>query len=388
MTIAAMYSALSVSWQQQIAKGFAVSHWLRPASSSYVELLDSNGSNSLGLSVGFEGTFNYHEFITDGVPLEGVINKIRIREATFPNEPVVTIYRLHGLQIELGELEAAMAGAGLAVGETPTRKNAQAFFDLLDGNVTNVYGTESDDVLEGGKGKDRLNGLGGDDLILASNSLDTINGGDGSDTISFEGMRNKVKADLDLRYGAAAIVKEDAFGQEVLTRIASLKFVENAIGTRMGDEIFGRDGRNRIDGAGGDDELYGYLGRDTLIGGAGRDKLWGGKHNDVLTGGTGWDKLWGGKGDDSLEGGVGRDRLTGGAGEDQFIFSRADVGTMDRVTDFELGIDTVVVSEAPQTIALQNQGDDLRLTVQFDATTAVNVLLLDAAGASLSDLGL
>lgn len=366
MTKVVLSASLSVSWQQQIANGFAASHWLRPNSAAYVELLDTNGSNSQGLSVAFHGTFNYPDFLIDGVPLDGVVSSIAIRAATVPFGGIATITKLGGLRLD--QLETAMAGAGLEMGEMPNRDNAQAFFDLLDKGRTTINGSQFDDVIEGGKGTDTLRGRNGDDLFLASASMDFIYGGNGEDEVDFSGVTAPV--DVSLVSGEAQTVKENSSGVETRKIIAQLNSVEDVTGTRKADVIEGNRFDNRLDGAGAGDVLRGAGGDDVLIGGTGRDKLLGGKGNDRLLGGSK------------------SDRLTGGDGEDQFVFSRADAGTMDRVTDFELGIDTVVFLRTPDTVTLQDQGGDLRLTAQFDATTVVNVLILDAAGASLSDLGL
>ena len=61
----------------------------------------------------------------------------------------------------------------------------------------------------------------------------------------------------------------------------------------------------------------------------------------VLIGTTAADTLTGGTTDDRLEGGRGNDTLTGGAGTDSFVF--ANQGGTDSVTDFEAGIDRIVI---------------------------------------------
>ena len=70
--------------------------------------------------------------------------------------------------------------------------------------------------------------------------------------------------------------------------------------------------------------------------------------NDRLEGGAGNDILRGGAGDDPLKGGLGNDVLTGGAGEDQFLFNFAANSTsnLDRITDFSVADDTIVLENA------------------------------------------
>ena len=63
----------------------------------------------------------------------------------------------------------------------------------------------------------------------------------------------------------------------------------------------------------------------------------------MMDGGGGNDTLNGGAGDDVIHAGTGADRLTGGTGADTFVFV-ADEGA-DRITDFELGVDRIDLSD-------------------------------------------
>lgn len=65
--------------------------------------------------------------------------------------------------------------------------------------------------------------------------------------------------------------------------------------------------------------------------------------DDRLLGRSSADTLSGGAGDDFLHDGAGADRLTGGAGADVFVFC-ADTST-DVITDFELGVDRIDLSD-------------------------------------------
>ncbi|MGL5010600.1 MAG: calcium-binding protein, partial [Paracoccaceae bacterium] len=75
-------------------------------------------------------------------------------------------------------------------------------------------------------------------------------------------------------------------------------------------------------------------GDDVLTGSGAGDQLYGGNGNDVLAGGAGHDIL--------LDG-AGADTLTGGGGADVFVLS-AD-GAPETITDFELGVDRIDLSE-------------------------------------------
>ncbi|MFN3389359.1 MAG: hypothetical protein ACK40O_10540 [Allosphingosinicella sp.] len=147
-----------------------------------------------------------------------------------------------------------------------------------------------------------------------------------------------------------------------------------AMGTSLGDYIWGFGGNDELHGGGGDDSLEGGEGADRLVGGSGRDEasyagamaavsinLQGGGHggdaagdtfesiedfrlsrfadrflgasvdetvygeggDDLLLGFGGADTLDGGDGNDVLEGGAGADTLAGGDGTDEASYARA-----------------------------------------------------------------
>jgi Ca2+-binding RTX toxin-like protein len=76
---------------------------------------------------------------------------------------------------------------------------------------------------------------------------------------------------------------------------------------------------------------------------AGAQRHTGTAGHDMMDGGGGNDTLNGGAGDDVIHAGTGADRLTGGTGADTFVFV-ADEGA-DRITDFELGVDRIDLSD-------------------------------------------
>lgn len=110
-----------------------------------------------------------------------------------------------------------------------------------------------------------------------------------------------------------------------------------------GQDIEGTNGSDNITGSFGDDTLTGLAGDDTLSGGNGVDLLFGGDGSDTLVGGFGRDTLVGGAGDDMLFGGDREDIHTGGSGSDQFIFNFVLDEGGDTITDFEDGLDTIVL---------------------------------------------
>jgi len=83
------------------------------------------------------------------------------------------------------------------------------------------------------------------------------------------------------------------------------------LGGRQADSIFGGPGDDTIRAGFGADDVYGRRGGDTLLGGPGPDELRGGFGPDVLAGGLGDDELFGGPGQDGCVVGPGDDVLIG-----------------------------------------------------------------------------
>ena len=185
---------------------------------------------------------------------------------------VITDFNMDDDALDLGSLEDELYGDdffqngadavldfGSSIGHL-TLKNTDA--ERVNGLLHSkpLSGSEDDDTLTGGAGRDFVNGKGGDDTIYGGPGRDALWGGEGNDT------------------------------------------------------IYGGQGNDQIDGQAGDDMLYGGQGDDTLIGHAGDDALTGGTGDDTLVGGPGDDTLTGGAGDDSffyrLTTAFGRDIIT------------------------------------------------------------------------------
>ena len=81
--------------------------------------------------------------------------------------------------------------------------------------------------------------------------------------------------------------------------------------------------------------------------------------NDTVVGNAADNNLNGAQGNDTLDGGAGDDLLTGGEGNDLFVFGDGDGD--DTVTDFEVGVDA---------IDLSNFGVDFSVASNFDAFMA------------------
>ncbi|NER08410.1 MAG: calcium-binding protein [Okeania sp. SIO3C4] len=136
------------------------------------------------------------------------------------------------------------------------------------------------------------------------------------------------------------------------------------------DTLNGGGGNYEINGASGNDRINGGAGRDLLIGEGGNDNINGGNGNDNLIGETGNDRLNGGKGNDNLDGGKGNDNLIGGGGNDKFIyetdrrFRRNDLG-IDTIVDFVLGQDKIVLDKTTFTSLNSRIGRGFNVAREF-----------------------
>lgn len=106
----------------------------------------------------------------------------------------------------------------------------------------------------------------------------------------------------------------------------------------------GTGGTNRFDGSAGTDILNGGAGTDWLVGNSGTDTLLGGADNDRLHGGADSDVLRGGTVSDFLSGGDAEGSGDGAA--DTFFYMTSDLDSLDRIQDFELGLDKIGLDAA------------------------------------------
>ncbi len=163
------------------------------------------------------------------------------------------------------------------------------------------------DIVAGGEGYDRFavnslesvyKGENGNDTFSSVGFNNTFNGGSGVDTINYllqDGVSGERGRGVTIDLGTQ---KASTF----TGRLEDLISIENATGTRLGDDnITGSSGANNLKGVGGDDILKGRGGNDVLYGGSGSDDLYGGAGHDLLVGGTGVDYLHGGTGEDTFD---------------------------------------------------------------------------------------
>jgi Ca2+-binding RTX toxin-like protein len=201
------------------------------------------------------------------------------------------------------------------------------------------HGSAAGDTITGTSERDRIFGGDGDDTLFGGSRFNEMFGGNGNDTI-FGGSANGGNGD-DLIIGSESNgVMVGGEGHDTLD--LSLDATWRNIDLITGKSLVTIDGEelNRIrERFKGFETLLLGAGNDKGLGTDGNDTLSGGNGDDTLEGRGGDDRILGGKGDDWLADGSGTDRLAGGAGAD--IFDLATDGAVDRITDFEDGIDLI-----------------------------------------------
>jgi Ca2+-binding RTX toxin-like protein len=260
-------------------------------------------------------------------------------------------------------------------------------------NVENAIGGSAADRLTGNTranhlsglaGHDVLDGDSGDDTLVGGAGGDTLRGGDGIDLADFSASTVSISVTL-----GGDNLRPVRHGSGDVDQIAG---VENLLGGRGNDTLFGDALPNVLSGGDGADLLAGRGGADTLDGGAGVDlvdyeeqsqgiivnllgatfstaytpgnggidlirnveDVNGGGGNDAITGDGNANRLRGYGGDDSLMGGNGRDVLDGGAGWD--VASFADKSAQVLVALVGTGRATVFVAGAEEDTLIGIEG--------------------------------
>jgi Ca2+-binding RTX toxin-like protein len=237
---------------------------------------------------------------------------------------------------------------------TQGRDKVEAF-----GTTGEIQGLGGDDELLAGDGRETIDGGAGDDQLTGGFNHDTITGGSGRDNIyadttgSYCGFftcrlpfgNDTVNAsdgevdNIDCGVGTdtATVDPGDVVANcETVNRVqggpggrarcrgkAATRVGTNGRdsirGTRRRDVIAGLGGNDVVRGLGGNDLVCGGRGNDRLFGGGGKDTIYGEAGKDRIAGEAGADRLFGGSGADRLLGGGGADRLLGGAGRDRLV---------------------------------------------------------------------
>lgn len=179
------------------------------------------------------------------------------------------------------------------------REGFYNFENIISGNGNDALsGTAGANRMDGGGGDDLIMGLGGNDFLLGGSGNDTLEGGEGNDRILGVTGNDTLRGEL---------------GNDVLNGGDGN---DDMIGGNGDDIMYGGAGNDTMDGGDGNDLLIGNDGDDIMDGGLGNDNFRGGTGVDVIDGGVGDDRAFGGDGNDTLRGGQGNDLMDGSAGDD------------------------------------------------------------------------
>jgi len=207
-------------------------------------------------------------------------------------------------------------------------------------------GDDDDTIVAGGGADTVLPGIdddlvdlgGGDDYLYDVQGSDTIYGGQGHDTI-IAGTDTFSDYENDDPAFAPGSPLRDVFG--------------------FTSDPNQEDGRDSIDGEGGDDYIETGDDRDTITGGGGNDTIDGGIDDDLIRGNQGDDSLIGGHGSDTIDGGQGHDYIDGSNIATLELTDDIDVNTendRDLLQGF-LGNDTIFGGDDDDTLQ-GGSGDD------------------------------
>ncbi len=345
--------------QQTISASFSDStddYWLMVRADAAYENAESNETNneaimSSGIFVSSDTTLHVHgssggDSITYSV--NGSVIDVLLNETTeqVPSHLVSAVHvRSHG------GADYVAAGWGFDRSSTVFAGDGA---DLIYGSFTNDYldGGAGDDYVWADDGDDMLFGGNGADTLYAGGGYDYVAGGAGNDTLYGDGEADWLWGEDgdDTLYGG--------YGDDTLLGGNGDDFLSGDDGN---DYIYGGDGNDYLMGGYGADSLYGDNDTDTVYGGDGDDYVYGGDGDDALFGDAGTDYLGGGNGNDLLYGGDGDDSLSGDAGNDVIYGERGNDcmsgGFGDDVMDGGADNDSITGEQGADTLH-GGEGDD------------------------------
>jgi Ca2+-binding RTX toxin-like protein len=274
------------------------------------------------------------------------------------------------------------AAAGVIVTLAPEGESGAGAGDELR-NVENVQGSAFSDSLYGNSSANRLDGGDGDDLLVGYGGDDALYGGNGADRM--EGGLGNDSYIVD--HGGDVVVELAGEGTDTVAALISYTLGANVENLQAGDIggsaplsltgnelrnfIWGTQGNNVLNGAGGADFMVGYAGDDGYFVDNAGDVTYedvGGGYDTVVTsisytlganvenlqaaniGGTdplaltGNDVrnfIWGTQGNNVINGAGGADFMVGYAGDDLYAVDNVNDVTYEEAGG---GFDTVVTS--------------------------------------------
>ena len=333
-----------------------------------------------------------------GIPPDWVNNALEYDFVLLPlgqNSSDVQVTVSHELLHSVGLLDVEQAAGDLYSGDENSARYTLMSYQLHPRE--NRYATELQlyDIaaLQSLYGRDTDNGAGITVYSQFTETAEPFPGSDrifciwdasGDDTIDAHLRSNATLIDLRPGYfssiGPGASVLLTSGETPALTNPGTLNisiafgaYIENAIGSSVGDLIIGNLLSNRLEGGGGADVIYGE-GSDSIheagdgtydqvtkdteskteeaptgVIGFVTDKI---SQSDHLLGGAGGDYLHGGRGSDLIEGGDGDDYIIGGGGSDDIWGGASD----SELTTTE-GDDTVDYSASPAPVRITVVGE-------------------------------
>jgi len=312
-----------------------------------------SGTNTLDYSQSTGGiTLDvYSHTVSDGYGGTDTFSNIQIVDSSHHNDsftgysPIpVTVSYEHAANAVTVDL-----GSGTATGDGS---------DSFSG-ITDIIGSDFNDVIAGGAYNNHLYGGAGNDTLRGDYGNDTLDGGSGVNTADYSQDSAGITADLSTGSATDGYSTTD-----------TLINIQNILGSDYADTITGDSNDNVLNGGKGNDTIHGGAGNDDLIGGWGNDTLDGGTgtntadysadgsgiyvdlssgtatdghgnsdtlsniqnvtgsaYADAITGDSHDNVLLGSGGNDTLVGGDGNDTLDGGSGENTADYSN-DTGAI------------------------------------------------------------
>ncbi len=271
-----------------------------------------------------------------------------------------------------------------------------------------LLGGEGNDTLNGGGGTDTMTGGNGDDIYFVDNAGDVIVEGVGVGSGAADRVAASVSFALAADDSIEIMTTTSAGGTAAINLTGNEAF--QAITGNAGANVLsdgGGFGRDRLTGLGGNDTYVVRSAATTIVEGAGQgtaDRVAAGISFTLaaddnievmttssaagttainLTGNALAQTITGNAGANVLDGKAGNDTMSGLGGADDFVFSTTlGTGNIDRITDFAVGVDDILLESAIFTaIGASLSASEFRIGAAVDAN---DFLLYNAATGALT----